>query len=260
MKIATWNVNSIRARADHVKKWLERASPDVLCLQELKTPADEFPADLFREAGYDFSLCAQKTYNGVAILSRSPLAEVREGLAHLPAGHPLNAQKRVLSAAVGPVRVISVYMPNGEEVGSDKYAYKLDFYREFRNYLDAFHTPAELLCVCGDFNVAPEDRDVYNSAERNGGIFCSLKEREALSRVEGFGLADLYRLHSEETGKYTWWDYRGAMYWKGLGIRLDLMLATRTLANSCRECVIDESPRKWKKPSDHTVVWASFDL
>ncbi len=260
MKIATWNVNSIKVRAEQVKKWLLRAEPDVLCLQELKTTADQFPFGLFEEIGYTAAISAQKTYNGVAILARGQIGDVEEGLSHLPEKHPLNEQKRLLCGTVNGVRVISAYMPNGEATGSEKYPYKLEFFREFRNLLDRRRSPAEKLVVCGDFNVATEDIDLYNPSERAGEILCSGPERAALENIKNFGLADCFRIHNKEAGRYTWWDYQGGMFWKGLGMRLDLILATKPLAESCVACDADLSPRKWPRPSDHTVVWADFKL
>ncbi|PLX43139.1 MAG: exodeoxyribonuclease III [Deltaproteobacteria bacterium] len=260
MKIATWNVNSIRVRAEQVLKWLERSDADVLCLQELKTPDEEFPYDLFGEAGYFAAVAGQRTYNGVAILSKEEPKDISRGLSHLPSDHPLNEQRRIVAATIGGVRILSAYMPNGESLESEKFPFKMEFFREFRNYLDKNHEPDEGLCICGDFNVAREAIDLYNPEERGESILVSSKERRALEEVLDFGLTDAFRLHNKEQGRYSWWDYRGGMYWKGKGMRIDYLFATRPLAKLCAASDIDESPRRWKRPSDHTVVWAEFDI
>ncbi|PLX43263.1 MAG: exodeoxyribonuclease III [Deltaproteobacteria bacterium] len=260
MKISTWNVNSIRVRSEQVLKWLERSGADVLCLQELKAPEEEFPYELFKEAGYHAAVAGQRTYNGVAILSKEEPEEVSIGLSHLAPDHPLNEQRRIVAATVGGVRVVSAYLPNGESLESDKFPYKLEFFRELRNYLDATFEPEGKLCLCGDFNVAINDIDLYNPEERGESILVSSKERGALGEVLDFGLADCFRLHNKEQGRYSWWDYRGGMYWKGEGMRIDYLWATRPLADLCVASDIDESPRRWKRPSDHTVVWADFDV
>lgn len=258
MRIATWNVNSVRARIDHVLRWIDRAKPDVLCLQELKVQDADFPTGALREAGYLSALAGQKTYNGVAVLARGELREPAVGLPHLPGDHPLNAQRRLLAVTVEGVRVISAYMPNGEAVGSEKFAYKLSFFRELRAYLDRAYTPADALVLCGDFNVAPEPRDVCDSEAWEGSVLFSAPERAALEALRAFGFADCFRQHHEEAGRYSWWDYRGGAYWKNQGLRIDHLWATPGLAERCTASDVDETPRKWKKPSDHAPVWADF--
>jgi len=258
VKIATWNVNSVRARLDHVLRWLDRAKPDVLCLQELKVQDADFPAESLREAGYLAAVAGQKTYNGVAVLAREEPRDAVLGLAHLPADHPLNEQKRLLAVTVGGVRVLSAYLPNGEAVGSEKYAYKLAFFRELRAYLDREYAAANPLVLCGDFNVAAEDRDVYDPQAWEGSVLCSAPERAALEDLRAFGFADCFRKHHQEAGRYSWWDYRGGAYWKNQGLRIDHLWATPNLAERCTASGVDESPRKWKKPSDHAPVWAEF--
>ncbi len=258
MIVATWNVNSVRARLDHVLRYLERFEPDVLCLQELKVRDVEFPRGAFEERGYHAAVAGQKTYNGVAILARRPPEDLVVGLSHLPDDHLLNAQRRVLAATVDGVRVVSVYLPNGEAVGSDKYAFKLAFFGELRTHLDrAFHPKAEV-CLVGDFNVAPEDRDVYDPSLWKGRVLCSGAERGALEHLRAFGFTDCFRLHHPEEGLFSWWDYRGGAFWKNHGLRIDLVWATAPLAARCTACEVDLSPRKWKKPSDHAPVRAVF--
>jgi exodeoxyribonuclease-3 len=258
MKIATWNVNSLRARMEHLLKWIGYATPDVLCLQETKVEDAQFPREPLEAAGYACHFAGQKSYNGVAILTKLPASDMRVGLSHLPSEHPLNAHRRLLSATVGGVRVISAYFPNGEEVGSEKYAYKLEFLKELRLCLEHFHRPGEPLLLCGDFNIAPDDRDLYNPEDRKGKLFVSAPERAALAEISDFGLTDLFRSRHPEPGRYSWWDYRAGMYWKGLGMRLDHLWATEPLAARAVECDIDERPRRWKQPSDHAPVWATF--
>ena len=259
MVLATWNVNSIRARLDHVLRYLEERRPaDVLCLQELKVDEASFPREPFEERGLHLALAAQKTYNGVAIAATAEIRDVTVGFPHLPGDHPLNAQRRLVAGTVHGVRVVSAYLPNGEAVGSEKFTYKLRFFRELRAYLDRFHRPDEPLVVAGDFNVAPEPRDVYDPAAWEGRVLFSPEEREALAHVTAFGLVDCFRRHHPEGERYSWWDYRGGAFWKNQGLRIDHILATPPLAERCVASDIDVSPRRWKRPSDHAPVWAEF--
>jgi len=260
LRIATWNVNSIRARLEHVLRWVERSRPDVLCLQELKVREADFPAEAFVAAGYRCAVAGQKTYNGVAVLAREEPVDAATGLGHLPAEHPLNVQARLLAVSVGGIRVISAYLPNGEAVGSEKYSYKLSFFRELREFLDRCFTPEAPVILAGDFNVAAEARDVYDPDAWEGRVLFSAPEREALEALRSFGFVDCFRKHHDEGGRFSWWDYRGGAFWKNLGLRIDHLWATRPLAASCVACDIDVSPRRWKRPSDHAPVWADFDL
>ena len=260
MKIATWNVNSIRARLEHLDKWIKINEPDVLCLQETKVTDDLFPHEEFKEAGYLCHVSGQKSYNGVAILTRLPASDIATGLTHLPDDDPLNSQCRLIAATIAGVRIICAYMPNGEEVGSEKFDFKLSYFNELRTMLDKNHDPGELLMVCGDFNIAPESIDLYNPEDREGCILFSRQEHEALANVRDFGLLDLFRRHHKEPERYSWWDYRAGMFWKKLGIRLDHMWVTQALAARAGACDIDERPRRWKRPSDHTIVWAEIDI
>ena len=254
--VATWNVNSIRSRLDHVLDWLRAERPDVLCLQETKTPDDRFPADPFRDAGYSVEWAGQKAYNGVAVISREPLKDVRAGFP----GDPDPAQARVLSGTWRGVRVIDVYVPNGSEVGSTKYRYKLEWLAALLRWLEADHDRARPLLLAGDFNIAPEDRDVYDPEAWRGKVLCSDRERKALAELMSWGLGDLFRRHHDAAGLYSWWDYRAGRFRRGQGLRIDLALATEPLAASSRSCRIDEGPRRLPKPSDHAPMVAGFDL
>ncbi|MDF1554098.1 MAG: exodeoxyribonuclease III [Deferrisomatales bacterium] len=258
MIIATWNVNSVRARVEHILKYLERQPVDVLCLQELKTQDADFPREPLEAAGYAVSIAGQKTYNGVAVLAREAPADPVVGFPHLPPDHPLNAHKRLLAASVGGVRVISAYLPNGEAVGTDKYSFKLAFFAELRTYLEVEVARHPKLCLVGDFNVAAEDKDIYDPEAWAGGVLCSEPERTALEALRAVGFVDCFRKHHAEGGLYSWWDYRGGAFWKNHGLRIDHVWATPELAATCTACEVDLSPRKWKKPSDHAPVRAVF--
>ena len=256
MKIATWNVNSIRSRLERLLRWLEKARPDVVCLQELKVTEDAFPFDPIREAGYHAAVCGQKTYNGVAILAREEPAEVERGLGY-DADDP---QARLIAADVAGVRVISAYVPNGHTVGSEKYDYKLDWLRRLGEYLERHYQPSDPLILCGDFNVAPDDSDVANPERWSGSVLCHQAAREALEAVRRWGLTDVFRQHHPEGGIYSWWDYRMLAFPKNDGLRLDHIFTTEPLANRCTGAEIDRDERKGQKPSDHAPAIATFDL
>ncbi len=260
MVIATWNVNSIRARLDHVVRYWEDRRPDVLCLQELKVEDRAFPRGPFEDRGLHLAVAGERAYNGVAIVARRPLENVVVGFPHLPREHPLNAQRRLIGATVQGVRVYSVYVPNGEAVGSPGFGYKLAFLGELRALFDREHQPSEAVVVAGDFNVAPEPRDVYDPAAWEGRVLFSEPERRALEAVRAFGFTDCFRRHHPEPGRYSWWDYRRGAFWKNQGLRIDHVWATGPVAARCRASDIDVSPRRWKRPSDHAPVWAAFDL
>lgn len=252
--LATWNVNSIRIRAPLVIEWLKAAGPDVLALQELKTEAAGFPEELFREAGYSAHVHGQKTWNGVALLSRRELAEVRPGLPGLED----DPQARFLSARLGDVRLIGVYVPNGAEVGSEPYAYKLRWLDALCRHFERDLDPAEPLALLGDFNIAPAERDLHDPEAFRGRVLFSEPERAAFERLLAWGLEDLFRRFEPGGGHYTWWDYRQAAFRRNLGARIDLILATRSLAERALACAIDAAPRKAERPSDHAPVLASF--
>jgi exodeoxyribonuclease-3 len=256
MKIAAWNVNSIRARQERLLAWLAAAQPDVVCLQELKCEDDGFPGDEVRTAGYQFVCHGQRTYNGVAILAKGELTEVVRGLDD----GVQDPQARLIGATVNGVRVFSVYAPNGQEVGSPAYLYKLAWFGRLRRYLDARHRPDQPLVLCGDWNVAPEPIDVHDPVGWEGQTLFSGPEREALSHLCAFGVTDVWRaLHPGEQ-KFTWWDYRMLGFPKNRGLRIDHLLATPALAQKARAAEIDREMRKGKQPSDHAPIWADFDV
>jgi exodeoxyribonuclease III len=254
MLIATWNVNSVRVRMPRITEWLATMRPDVLCMQETKVVDADFPHEPFHALGYEVEVFGQKTYNGVAIASRHPMSDVSRGL---PGDGP-DDQKRVIEATVDGVRVINLYVPNGKAPDTEPYAMKLDWLRRLREHLDASQSPENDVVVLGDINITPEDRDVYDPVALKGTIHVSEPEREALRHVMDFGLVDAFRLHHEETGLYSWWDFRAAMFRRGLGLRIDLILVTETLARRCTSVEIDRMARGGEKPSDHAPVLARF--
>ena len=254
MKIATWNVNSIRARLERLLAFLQRAQPDVLCLQELKVAEDDFPMAAVEQAGYQAVVLGQRTYNGVAILSRTPLTDVDPGLP----GDETDDQARLIAATTGGVRVLSAYVPNGQSVGSEKWSYKLRWLRRLEERLGAESRSGEALALCGDFNVAPEDRDVARPEEWADSVLCHPDSRAALAAIANLGLVDTVRLHHEGPGPWTWWDYRMLAFPKGNGLRIDHILATPPLAARCTGVTVDREERKGRLPSDHAPVIAEF--
>lgn len=255
MRIATWNVNSIRARQERLFNWLRRHAPDVLCLQELKVEEAKFPRAELAALGYESAVLCQKTYNGVAILSREPLEDVRCGLAD-GADDP---QARLVAATVRGVRVISVYCPNGQSVGSDKWAYKLAFMKRLRSWLDAHERPDRPLALCGDFNVAPEPLDVHDPAAWEGETLYHPEARQALAHVAAFGLLDTWRQVHPGEQAFSWWDYRMLGFPKNRGLRIDHVLATPPLATRLIGSTIDREERKGEAPSDHAPVVSTFE-
>ncbi|HWV36871.1 MAG TPA: exodeoxyribonuclease III [Vulgatibacter sp.] len=250
MLLATWNVNSVRARRDRLVAWLAKHQPDVLCLQELKIEASGLEALALEETGYRLAGNCQRTYNGVAILSKDPLEDVAIGLGD---GED-DPQARFIAATVRGIRVLCVYVPNGGEVGSDKYEYKLRWLERLRAYLDRNCDPSRPLAICGDFNVAPEARDVYDPAAMEGDTLFHPASRAALAKVMDWGLVDAFRIHQDAAGLYSWWDYRMLGFPKNRGLRIDLILTTRPLAERVRGGFIDREERKGKLPSDHAPV------
>lgn len=251
MKIATWNVNSLRVRLPHVLDWLVRQTPDVACLQELKLEDVNFPRAELESAGYQCAISGQKTYNGVAILSRTPPAEVLAGIPGFD-----DPQKRVVSATVEGTRVVCAYVPNGQSVGSDKYEYKLKWLAAFERFLREELSRHPRLVVLGDYNVAPEDRDVHDPKAWAGQVLCSGPEREAFGKLLGLGLSDSFRLFDQPEKSFTWWDYRMNGFRRNLGLRIDHILLSPELAARCARCAIDLEPRKLERPSDHAPVVA----
>lgn len=256
LKIATWNVNSIRARKERALAWLRACEPDIVCLQETKVTDDAFPAEACRELGYESVHHGQGGYNGVAILSRVPLREPSTGFDD---GEE-DEQARLVAATAGETRVISAYVPNGKEVGSEKYEYKLAWLSRLRRYLEARFSPTDRLVLAGDFNVAPDDRDVYDPVKWEGKLLCSEPERRVLADLVGWGLSDTFRLHEEGGGHFSWWDYRMLAFPKNRGLRIDHIYVTSPLAAACSASSIDREARKGKGPSDHAPVLAELDF
>ncbi|MDE2621742.1 MAG: exodeoxyribonuclease III [Betaproteobacteria bacterium] len=253
MKIATWNVNSIKVRLDQVLSWLQEHRPEVLCLQELKCEADRFPLAAVEEAGYQALVAGQKTYNGVALLSRTPGTDPLAGMPGFE-----DVQQRVIAATYGDTRVISVYCPNGESLTSDKYAYKLRWFGALREYLAAALRQYPKLVVAGDFNVAPEDRDVYDPVAWRGEVLCSDPERAAFDALLSVGLRDSFRLFEQAERSYSWWHYRVNAFKRDMGLRIDHILVSEALRPLCTACTIDKLPRAAERPSDHAPVLAEF--
>jgi len=253
MKVATWNVNSIKVRLPQLLAWLAEAQPDVVCLQELKTEAAGYPREALEAAGYASAVNGQKTYNGVAILSRGPLTAI---VADLPGFE--DVQKRVLAASVGDLRVVCVYCPNGQAVGSEKYEYKLRWFAALRDYLAAELAQHPRLVVAGDFNVAPEDRDVHDPKAWEGQVHVSASERAAWRALLDAGLQDSFRLFEQPEKIFSWWDYRMMGFRRNAGLRIDHVLLSAPLAARCSACVVDKAPRKLERPSDHAPVVAEL--
>jgi len=256
MKIATWNINSISVRLQHVLDWAKSNRPDVLCLQEIKCKDEKFPAEPFRELGYSTEVFGQQTYNGVATLSLSEASDVQKGFL----GDAVDAQRRLLAATINGVKVVNVYIPNGSEVGSEKYQFKLGWLGNLRKFFDDQCKPEQLLVLCGDFNVAPEDRDVHDPKLWAGQILCSEPERAALQKMEEWGLVDVFRQLHDDDGIFSWWDYRGGAFPKNHGLRIDHLWATKPMAEKCTAVWIDKATRALERPSDHAPVVAEFDL
>ncbi len=253
MKVATWNVNSLNVRLSHLLDWLERQQPDVVCLQETKVEDPKFPEAALEAAGYGSAFAGEKAYNGVAILSRAPLTDVRPGIPSLE-----DDQKRVVSASAGNIRVVCAYVPNGQAVGTEKYEYKLKWLRAFADWLRAELAVHPNLVVLGDYNVAPEDRDVHDPKLWAGQVLCSEPERAAFRWLLEFGLKDGFRLFDQPEKSFTWWDYRLNAFKRNMGLRIDHILLSPALAAGCRSCVIDKTPRALERPSDHAPVIAEF--
>ena len=257
MRIATWNVNSIRTRLEQVLAWLEQEHPEVVCLQETKVPDDAFPAEAFEKLGYRTAFCGQKTYNGVAILSTLPLEDVRsgfDGLLEDGEAAELSEQKRVISASVDGLRVLNLYVPNGASVGSDKYDYKLAWLGCLKRYLEAQEEQGEPLVMLGDFNIAPEDRDLHDPESLTGRIMASEAERQALREVLGERLVDAFRLFEPAAGHWSWWDYRSGAWPRDRGWRIDHIYLDEPLVDCATGCVIHKGLRGNEQPSDHAPV------
>jgi exodeoxyribonuclease-3 len=253
--LATWNVNSLRVRMPHLTEWLAANPVDAIALQETKLPDADFPTAELQALGWHSVCSGQRTYNGVALLSRTPATDAMAGIPGFE-----DEQRRVLAATVGGVRVIDVYVPNGQTVGSDKFEYKLRWFAALREYVAAELARHPRLVVLGDFNVAPEDRDVHDPKAWEGSVHVSPPERAALQSLQQLGFADCFRLFEQPDKSYSWWDYRRMAFRRNAGLRIDLILASGTLAQKCVACHIDKAPRRLERPSDHTPVVARFDI
>ena len=253
MKLATWNVNSLKVRLPHVLDWLSDAKPDVLCLQELKLEDKAFPVVAIEDAGYRVAFSGQKTYNGVAIIARHELADVSRDIPGFD-----DPQRRVIAATVAGVRVVCGYFPNGQEVGSDKYEYKLKWLVALTAWLREELARYPQLALLGDYNIAPDDRDVHDPVAWQGKILCSEPERDAFRALAGLGLADAFRMFDQPEKSFSWWDYRMMGFRRNLGLRIDHILLSAPLAARCTACGIDKAPRKLERPSDHAPVVAEL--
>jgi len=250
VKVATWNVNSIRARIDHACDWLQRVQPDVLCMQETKVVDDDFPTDELMRLGYGVAMAGQLSYNGVAILSRLPMKDIRIGLS----GQAPDADRRAIAATIAGIRVYSVYVPNGKTVSSPSFPEKLAWLERLRVTLDETADPKSDVLVCGDFNIATDERDVYAPELFRGKVHFHPDEHKALARIRDFGLKDAYREKHSEGGLYSWWDYRGGGFRKNEGLRIDYVFLSESLAARCTAVTMDTEPRRLDKPSDHIPV------
>jgi exodeoxyribonuclease III len=253
MRIATWNVNSLKVRLEHLLEWLAREAPNVVCLQETKTEDAAFPAAAIEAAGYRVAFSGQKTYNGVAIVSRLPMTDVVAGIP----GYA-DEQKRVLSATIEGVRIVCAYIPNGQSVDSDKYRYKLEWLAALTAWLQAEIARHPRLALLGDYNIAPEDIDVHDPAAWAGQVLCSVPERDAFRGLIALGLSDSFRRFPQPERSFTWWDYRMNAFRRKMGLRIDHILLTTPLAETCTACRVDASMRGLERPSDHAPVIADL--
>jgi exodeoxyribonuclease III len=255
LRVATWNVNSLRVRLPQLIEWLRQSPVDILAMQETKITDAEFPQTDFVALGYRVLYSGQKTYNGVALLSRWPADEVLTDIPQFA-----DSERRVLAASSGGVRVINLYVPNGQQVGSPKYEYKLRWLSALEQWLRAELRRGQPLIVLGDFNIAPEDRDVHDPAAWAGSVHVSEPERQALRALTALGLVDLFRRFEQPPRTFTWWDYRMLAFRRNHGLRIDLVLSSEALAAACTACVVDREPRRAERPSDHAPVIADFTL
>lgn len=249
MKIATWNVNSLNVRLEHVLQWLASEQPDVVCLQELKLEDTKFPSAALSEAGYQAVFSGQRTYNGVAILARHDISDVHIGIPGFA-----DEQKRVIAATVQGIRVVCAYFPNGQSVGSDKYVYKLGWLQALVGWLQQELTHWPRLVLAGDYNIAPEDQDVHDPIAWQGNVLVSEPERAAFRQLLELGLIDAFRQFKQPDSSFSWWDYRQGGFRRNNGLRIDHLLVSKPLTDWIARCWIDKEPRTWERPSDHTPV------
>jgi len=254
MKIVTWNVKSIRARLNIVQEYLEKNQPDIMCIQETKVTDDLFPESTFKELGYYSIHSGQKSYNGVAIVSKFPFKDVKTDL------FDTNGQKRTVQTTINNITIINTYFPRGGGRGEEKFFYKLEFFQKMKNYIETSHAMIEKLALVGDFNVAPESIDVWDSEELKDEVGFMKEEREAFKSLMEIGLIDLFRALHKEEKIFSWWDYRGGAFRRNWGMRIDHILVTPSLKEIATDCLIDITTRKLKKPSDHAPVIANFAL
>jgi len=254
VKLASWNVNSLNVRLPHVLAWLESAQPDVLGLQETKLTDEKFPIEALKQAGYEVAFAGQKTYNGVAVLARTPVHEVITDIPGLD-----DPQRRVLAATINGLRFINLYVPNGSAVGSQKYAYKLNWLAKLHDWLADELSRHEHVVVVGDFNIAPADADVHDPAEWAGQILCSAPERDALKTITDLGFSDSFRAFSQPQASFSWWDYRMNNFKRNRGLRIDLILTSPAATAALTGSWIERDPRTWERPSDHTPVVAELN-
>ena len=254
MKIASWNVNSLKVRLPHLEQWLAESRPDIIALQETKLTDDKFPVAEIEAMGYHAAYSGQKTYNGVAVLARAPISDVVTDPPNLE-----DEQRRILAVSVGELRVVDLYVVNGKAVGDPKYGYKLDWLARVRDYLAGELERHPKLVVLGDFNIAPDDRDVHDPQAWKEKILCSTPEREALAAIMDLGLSDSFRQFEDGAGHYSWWDYRQAAFRRNMGLRIDLILISDALKARATAAAIERDPRTWERPSDHTPVVLELD-
>ncbi|MCC5013527.1 MULTISPECIES: exodeoxyribonuclease III [Legionella] len=254
LKLASWNVNSLKIRLDQVLTWLASSAIDILALQEIKLVDESFPKEAFTECGYEVVYAGQKTYNGVAIISRYPLNDVMTDIPNL-----IDPQRRILAATIGELRLINLYVPNGSELTSEKYRYKLDWLEKVTAFIKEQMLLYPKLAVVGDFNIAPEDEDVHDPLEWVGQVLVSPLEREAFTALLSLGLTDSFRHFPQEERAFSWWDYRAAAFRRNRGLRIDHILLSETLKALCIQAGIDKEPRKAERPSDHAPVWVEIN-
>lgn len=254
MILASWNVNSLSVRLDHLLTWMKENKPNIVCLQETKSVDEKFPCEAIANLGYQCEYFGEKTYNGVAILSDRPIGKIQKGFV----GEPAANSKRFIEAEIDGIKILNSYIPNGQAVGSEKYIYKLNWLKSLKEHLEKMHNPGDPTILCGDFNVAPEDIDIYDPAAMAGTIMCSEEERLALDEIRSWGFIDAYRLHEQGAGNYSWWDYRMAAFRRNMGFRIDHIWITQPLKDKCIRSWIDKSPRKLERPSDHAPVAVEF--
>ncbi|MCW8394062.1 exodeoxyribonuclease III [Legionella sp. PATHC039] len=254
-KLASWNVNSLKVRLEQVLQWLESSQVDVLAMQETKLTDENFPVASFTDKGYHVIFSGQKTYNGVAIISRYPMTDIQTDIPELE-----DPQRRILAATVKGIRLINLYVPNGGELTSDKYQYKLDWLNKVTRFIQHQLSIYSKVAVVGDFNIAPEDRDVHDPVEWEGYVLVSPAERQAFMKILELGLHDSFRNFAQEEKAFSWWDYRAAAFRRNRGLRIDHVLLSHELNALCRQSKIDKEPRKAERPSDHAPVWVELEL